>query len=562
MKWKNFFYIVCLLLPFVLLPLALSSHKESQCAYVVIIVVSYWLLEPAHMYAVSILPVALFPLLGIISSTDVAKNYMKEGIMVVIGGMVAAIAVENCKLHERIALKILLLVGTEIKWLLLGFMLTTMLMSMWMTNTATTAMMIPIVDALVEEISSNTKEIYLDENNFETNNKLLCDTEMNGKTNNRTKDQNDKVAVLKKTLLLGVCYAANIGGTGTIIGTPSNVALVALLQTLYPGTNEITFASWMMYSIPGVLLCITFGWLYLWLINIYFSKLKQNDESKEEIYGIISKRYKRLGSISFHEASVMVLFGLLILLWIFRDPEFIPGWATVFFPKSKVGDSTVAVAIAFLMFFLPSNIRDLSSPPILEWKTAHAKFPWGVLFLIGAASSLAQGIQVSGLSDLLGSKLSALRVLSPGLIVTVTCFSTAMITEIISNFAATVILLPILSEIALTIGVNPLYLMLPCAIVCSYAFMLPISTVPNAFVFDSGNMKLMDMLKPGIVMNVACCCIQLFTLHTLGVALFDLNKFPSWAQHKGITNTMTINVTDFGSMPANTTQILNNTLIL
>ncbi|GBM99451.1 Sodium-dependent low-affinity dicarboxylate transporter 1 [Araneus ventricosus] len=343
------------------------------------------------MPAVSLLPLVLFPLFGIMSSTEVSKNYMKDGYVTFIGGMMAAIAVENCKLHERIALKVLLVVGSEIKWLLLGIMLTTMFLSMWMTNTATAAVMIPIVDALVGEIRSNIKEIHLDEN--ATDSIQVYRLEENGNINNTIKEGNDKFSALKVTLLLGVSYAANIGGTGTIIGTTPNLVLMTILQKLYPGSDEITFATWMMYNVPGVLLCIFFGWLYLWLVNIYFSKINHNDESKDEIYGIISKRYDRLGSVSSHEASVMVLFSLLIILWIFRDPKFIPGWATILGFKSKVGDSTVAMVVVFLMFFLPSNFRDLGSRRILEWKTVQAKFPWGVIFLLGAGSSLSQGAQ-------------------------------------------------------------------------------------------------------------------------------------------------------------------------
>ncbi|GBN89544.1 Sodium-dependent low-affinity dicarboxylate transporter 1 [Araneus ventricosus] len=307
---------------------------EYQCTYVIIILAAYWLLEPAPMSAVSLLPLILFPLLGIMSSTEVSKNYMKDGFVTFIGGMMAAIAVENCKLHERIALKVLLVVGTEIKWLLLGLMLTTMFLSMWMTNIATTAVMIPIVDALVGEISSNIKEIHLDENNSVTDSIEVYTLEEIGKINNTIKERNDKFAALKVTLLLGVSYAANIGGTGTIIGTTPNLILMTLLQKLHPGSDEITFATWMMYNMPGVLLCVFFGWIYLWLVNIYFSKINHNDESKDEFYGIISKRYDRLGSVSSHEASVMVLFSLLIILWIFRDPKFMPGWATVLGLKS------------------------------------------------------------------------------------------------------------------------------------------------------------------------------------------------------------------------------------
>ncbi|GBN76163.1 Solute carrier family 13 member 2 [Araneus ventricosus] len=163
MKWKIFVYAVSVLLPFVLLPLALYSYQESQCAYVLIIVALYWILGPVPIAVVAMLPMVLFPLLGIISSTEVCQNYMKEGYMAFIGGLMAAIAVENCKLHDRIALKVLLLVGTDMKGLLLGIMLTTTFLSMWMSNTGTTALMVPIVDALASEISPNIKEIHPDE---------------------------------------------------------------------------------------------------------------------------------------------------------------------------------------------------------------------------------------------------------------------------------------------------------------------------------------------------------------------------------------------------------------
>ncbi|GBN82575.1 Solute carrier family 13 member 5 [Araneus ventricosus] len=254
-----------------------------------------------------------------------------------------------------------------------------------------------------------------------------------------------------------------------------------------------------------------------------------------------------------YEASVIVLFSLLIVLWIFRDPKFIPGWYTALGFKLKVGDSAIAIAIIFLMFLLPSDFRDLSSPRILEWKAAQAKFPWAVIFLVGGGASLAQGAQVSGLSTSVGSILSELKTLPPSLVVAITCFSTAAATEIFSNLTVTMIFLPILSQMALSIGVNPLYLMLPATVVASYAFMLPVATVPNAIVFEEGNMKMMDMLKPGIAMNIMCCCVQLFTLHTLGIALFDLNKFPSWADDRNLTN--------FENMAMNGTLIQNNTLI-
>ncbi|CAL1267394.1 unnamed protein product [Larinioides sclopetarius] len=485
MKLKIFVYVVSLLLPFLLLPLALSTNQASYMAF--------------------------------------------------IAGLMAATAVESSNLHERIALKVLLLIGSEIKWILLGIMLTTAFLSIWITNSATAALLVPIVDALAGEIHNETKEIYPDDNNSANVGNQICSLEENRKTRNAIQEK-DKSDAFRLTLLLGVCYAANIGGTGSLLGTPSNLVLVVMLEDFYPDSNEISFASWMMYNIPGLFLCVIIGWLYLWLVNIYFSKRNNNNKSKDEVYGIILKRYQRLGSLSSYEISVIVLFSLLIALWTFRDPKFIPGWYTAIGFKMKVGNSAAAIAILFLMFLLPSDFRDLSSPRILEWKKAQAKFPWSVIFLVGGGASLAHGAKVSGLNNSIGSMLSKLRTLPSGLIVAITCFSTAAATEIFSNLSVTMIFLPILNQTALSIGVNPLYLMLPTTAAASYAFMLPVATLSNAIVFEEGNMKMMDMLKPGIAMNIMCCCVQLFTLHTLGIALFDVNKFPSWADNSTFNN--------------------------
>ncbi|CAL1267396.1 unnamed protein product [Larinioides sclopetarius] len=554
MKLKIFVYVVSLLLPFLLLPLALSTNQGTQCAYVMLIVALYWLLEPVPIAAAGMLPIVLFPILGILSSTDVCQNYMKEGYMAFIAGLMAATAVESSNLHERIALKVLLLIGSEIKWILLGIMLTTAFLSIWITNSATAALLVPIVDALAGEIHNETKEIYPDDNNSANVGNQICSLEENRKTRNAIQERKDKSDAFRLTLLLGVCYAANIGGTGSLLGTPSNLVLVVMLEDFYPDSNEISFASWMMYNIPGLFLCVIIGWLYLWLVNIYFSKRNNNNKSKDEVYGIILKRYQRLGSLSSYEISVIVLFSLLIALWTFRDPKFIPGWYTAIGFKMKVGNSAAAIAILFLMFLLPSDFRDLSSPRILEWKKAQAKFPWSVIFLVGGGASLAHGAKVSGLNNSIGSMLSKLRTLPSGLIVAITCFSTAAATEIFSNLSVTMIFLPILNQTALSIGVNPLYLMLPTTAAASYAFMLPVATLSNAIVFEEGNMKMMDMLKPGIAMNIMCCCVQLFTLHTLGIALFDVNKFPSWADNSTFNN--------FEYMATNATQTQNITLAL
>ncbi|CAL1267387.1 unnamed protein product [Larinioides sclopetarius] len=375
------------------------------------------------------------------------------------------------------------------------------------------------------------------------------------------KDQGSICSTLKVACLLCVCYGANIGGTGTLTGTGPNMVLKGMMEELHPESTDITFATWMMYNVPGMLLCVFIAWFYLWLVYVRCSNIDHNIESKEKIHEIISKRYARLGPISSHEASVIVLFLILVFLWVFRDPKFIPGWASIFSSDTKIGDSAPAIAVAFLLFYLPSNIRDLNSRPLLEWKTAQVKLPWGVLLLLGGGFALAHGAEVSGLSTLLGEKLSSLNVLPPGAVVAIICFMTAMITEIASNTTSATIILPVLNQMALSIGVNPLFLMLPVSVVCSYAFMLPVATPPNAIAFESGNMRTIDMAKPGLVMNLVCCAVQLFMVNTLGVAIFDLNTFPSWAKLSLHTNMSAQNISGFENIVVNASQYLNDTLL-
>lgn len=536
-------YVFCLLLPFILAPLAASPHKESRCGYVLLLVAAYWMLEPVPVAATALLPVVLFPTMGIVSSAEICTNYMKEAFMMFIGGLIVAIAVEECKLHERIALKVLLIMGSEIKWLMLGFMLTTMFLSMWISNTATTAMMVPIVEAVIGEIS-------ISEDDTVTKNSIpltsISDSSpVENKLDDKKADDVNSIKVnvsgsqksasgiktIEIALLLSICYAANIGGTGTITGTGPNLVLKGLMEDLHPESEEITFATWMMYNVPGMVICVLIGWFYLWLIYIKCSKPSNSLESKENIKEIITKKYTDLGSMTFHEGGVLILFLILVCLWIFRDPKFVTGWATAINSDTKIGDSVPAIAIAFLLFLIPRNPKDIQGLPLLEWKTAQAKLPWGVIILVGGGFALADAAQKSGLSVLLGQKLSSLEALSPGAIVAVICFMTAMLTEIVTNTTTANILLPVFSQMAVSIGVNPLFLMLPVTVTCSYAFMLPVATPPNAIAFDSGHMSAVDMAKPGLVMNLVCCAVQLLMVNTLGIVMFDLNTFPKWANH-------------------------------
>ncbi|XP_035233980.1 solute carrier family 13 member 2-like, partial [Stegodyphus dumicola] len=252
-----------------------------------------------------------------------------ESFVMFIGGFIVAIAVEDCMLHERIALKVLLIVGAEIKWLMLGFMLTSMTLSMWISNTAATAMMIPIAEAVIAKITNdgNNDDITPEENESTTKDEQVDEDEERSNSTSESETSDSRPSVLKVTLLLCICYSANIGGTGTITGTSPNLVLKGFLEEFYPESNEITFATWMMYNVPGMVVCVVSGWFYLWMIYIQCSKVDHNLVSKESIKTIISKRYAKLGPMTYHEMEVLILFFILISLWVLRDPNFITGWS-------------------------------------------------------------------------------------------------------------------------------------------------------------------------------------------------------------------------------------------
>nr|XP_042900397.1 solute carrier family 13 member 5-like [Parasteatoda tepidariorum] len=405
-NWKNilgqldrklFIYIVSLILPFILLPLALSPLQESRCSYAFILTASYWILEPVPIYVSGLLPVFLLPLLGLLSSPEVCANYMKEITMLVIGSILVSQAVEESKLHERISLKILLLIGTDLQWLLLGVMLSTMFMSMWMINTATTAMMLPIVEALLKKISASlnrsteSAKVIGQSPILETSlteNKCIHDPRIDDYSGNEYQNQSQ----IRIVFLISICYSANIGGTGTLTGTGSNFLLKGLMEEHFPESDEINFATWMIYSIPGMLLCTVIAWFYLW--KIYLRKSKYNPTLKQELFETISKRYEELGPLSYCEKVVSTLFVILLLLWLTRDPKVMNGWSKLVGFDKKVGDVVPAIAISFLLFLLPSDIKKFENGPILKFEKASKQIPWGLILIFGGSYSLASAAQV------------------------------------------------------------------------------------------------------------------------------------------------------------------------
>ncbi|KAK2715926.1 hypothetical protein QYM36_010483 [Artemia franciscana] len=502
----------------------------------------YWMTEAIPLAITSLLPVIFFPLFGIMSTGAVCIAYMKETNVVFIGGMMVAIAIEHCNLHKRLALSVLLVVGTSPRWLMLGFMGTTMFLSMWICNTAATAMMLPIVEAVVDELYSDDKvenELYSSQSKIDSISGSIASSqeaiiERKRPTKNLSKDK------VLRACLLSIAYSANVGGTGTIIGSSPQLAFKGILATLYPNQDTLNFATWMAFNVPVMLVNLVILWLWVQILYIGFKCDNVDRKAQAKAQKAIRKSYDDLGSMSFHESMVLVLFLLLVILWCFRDPQFMPGWAEPWRNSGiRIGDGTAAIIVVALLFVVPAEPYFLfcrressdkhTGAALLTWKACQERIPWGIVLLLGGGFALSDATKVSGLSEFLGSQLEGLKVLPDFAILFLVCIMVATVTEIASNTATANILLPVLARVCELIKVNPLYLMMPATVTCSYAFMLPVATPPNAIVFSAGKMKVTEMIRAGFLMNICCVVVLCLLTETLGVAIFDIKTFPEWA---------------------------------
>ncbi|XP_053864345.1 solute carrier family 13 member 2 [Malaclemys terrapin pileata] len=577
-------YLIAFLVPFLLLPLPLVvPTKEAQCGYVIILMALFWCMEVLPLGVTALFPVVLFPLMNIMDSTKVCMEYLKDTNMLFIGGLMVAIAVEHWNLHKRIALRVLLIVGVRPALLIMGFMSVTAFLSMWISNTATTAMMIPIAQAVLQQLHKSEQETSPVGHVAESINKAFELQEVPDKSDASqetqkqdnghvlTVEEEEKLKDLKqleeekhltfcKGMSLSVCYAASIGGIATLTGTTPNLVMKGQMDELFPANNNVVnFASWFMFAFPTMILLLALSWIWLQIMFLGFDFRKNfgcganaSMKAKQKMaYRVIKDEHKKLGPMRFSEIAVTVLFLLLVVLWFTRDPGFMPGWATNVFNKngeSYVTDATVVIFISLLMFLIPSEIptylwhnraqqapqQDSTRqipvlPALLDWKTVNQKMPWNIVILLGGGFALAKGSEESGLSVWLGSKLTPLQNIPSPAIALLLCLLVATFTECTSNVATTTLFLPILASMAQAICLNPLYVMLPCTLSASLAFMLPVATPPNAIAFSYGQLKVIDMAKAGSVLNILGVLTIMLAINTWGYPLFNLNQFPVWA---------------------------------
>ncbi|NWU01824.1 S13A2 protein, partial [Urocynchramus pylzowi] len=567
--------------------------QEAMCGYVIIVMALFWCTEALPLAVTALLPVLLFPLMNIMDSTTVCQEYLKDTNMLFLGGLVMAIAIETWNLHKRVALRVLLITGVRPALLLMGFMVVTAFLSMWISNTATTAMMVPIAQAVMEQLHKSEAESGTTGQVSEHTNKAFelqekspdsfKEPEEKGprpfpvlysscisfvpwdlgnshvltveEERNRNEEIEKKHLKLSKGMSLCICYSSSIGGIATLTGTTPNLVLQGQVNDMYKDNGGIiNFASWFSFAFPTMVVLLILAWIWLQILYLGFN-FKKNfgcgaspaaKAKEKQAYEIIKEESKKLGKMNFAEIEVSILFILLVVLWFTREPGFIPGWATVLFNKdntSYVTDATVALFISMLIFILPSGFskgdRDQEQtggrakfrapPPLLDWKVVQEKMPWNIVFLLGGGFALAKGSEESGLSAWLGTKLTPLQSIPHPAIAFLLCLLIATFTECTSNVATTTLFLPILASMAEAICLNPLYVMLPCTLSASLAFMLPVATPPNAIVFSYGQLRVIDMAKAGFVLNILGVLTITLAINTWASSLFQLQTFPSWA---------------------------------
>ncbi|MCF8378401.1 MAG: SLC13 family permease [Bacteroidales bacterium] len=456
----------------------------------------WWITEVVPLAVTSLIPVVLFPVFGIMDGRDVSATYFNHVIFLFIGGFIVALAMQKWNLHKRIALKILMITGVSPGRILLGFMLSTSFLSMWISNTATTMMMVPILLSIIHKLE-----------------------EILGKK---------EIKRYSIGLLLGVAYSASIGGIATLVGTPPNLSFARIFQIMFPLAPEISFASWFVFAFPISVIFFTVVWVYLYLI---FKPKHSNWKTKQ--LGNFRQQYSDLGKFTYEEKSVLIVFVSLALLWLTRSTIqlgsiTIPGWSSLFPKPGYFNDGTVAILSSLALFIIPA--KGNNKEKLMDWDTAK-KIPWNIVLLFGGGFALASGFKASGLSIWFGTQLNFVGTYHPLLIIMIICLLMTFLTELTSNTATTEMLLPILAGLSVSVEINPLLFMLPATLSGSMAFMLPVATPPNAIVFGSGRLRIADMARNGLVLNLlGVIIISLFTWF-VGTWVFgiDINNFPAWA---------------------------------
>lgn len=456
-------------------PSGLSESGWHTLAVALLMAV-WWITEAVPLAVTALIPIIFFPVLGIATVEATTSPYANSVIFLFMGGFVLAIAMQKWELHRRLALKILSLMGANPKAIIFGFILSTAFISMWVSNTATALMMLPIAISVLELISTQA------ESNLERNFGVV--------------------------LVLSIAYSSSIGGIGTLIGSPPNALFAGFMDSTYG--ISISFIDWMKVGVP--IMIVSLPLMFYLLITIYPIRLKEIPGGKE----MINRELRSLGKMGFEEKMVALVFLLAAAMWSFSPliKEVIPGFS----------DTGVAIFVAFLLFLLPA--RKEAKGNLISWSDTR-QLPWGILLLFGGGLSVAKAITTTKLADWIGQSIAHLQALPLALLIAIALIAILTVTELMSNTAATATFLPIAASIAIGLKQDPLLLAVPITIAASCAFMLPVSTPPNAVVYSSGQVTISQMLKAGLLLDLVFLVLLL-------IASLTLIRFVFGGVHSGL----------------------------
>lgn len=463
------------------------THTAKATLCLLVWMAIWWLSEATHITVTALLPIALFPLFDVASIKEATAPYASHIIFLFLGGFIIAIAIQRWNLDKRIALGILTKIGNSPSRIVGGFMLATAFLSAFISNTATTAMMLPIGLSVIALLTS----------------------------------KNSNHSAFATCIMLSIAYAANIGGIATVIGTAPNLFVASFLKDAIdtPFQQDIGFLQWAKIGTPIALILLPIAWWLLAKVIYKVDKVALHHSSKS----LFDQKYS-LGKMTYEEKTVCCVFVFTILLWLSRT--LLQGLTielngNIYTPLSGLTDSSIAVFSAILLFLIPA--KSTSNNFILEWKNLR-DLPWGILILLGGGLSLAVAVQANGVTEFIGAQATGLAFMPPLLILLIIITAVVFLTELTSNTATTATLVPVLAAISPALDIHPYVLVIPAAIAASCAFMLPIATPPNAIVFGSGHIAMTEMRKSGFWLNLLCIIVITILIYSFGTYMIDLLK--------------------------------------
>ncbi|XP_012159167.2 protein I'm not dead yet [Ceratitis capitata] len=528
--WRG---IIMFLAPVMLLPLMVPNYeKPLRCLYVFLLLSIYWLTGVVPLYATGILPIVLMPFMGILDSDEICKQYFTVPLAMYIGGVMVGLSSKSSNLAGQIALGLLSFIGVSPRRVVLALILTTGFISMWMQNTITTAIMLPIAKAILEEFEVNGLR-----------------TREDKKPNQEEEDRG--ATHLATGYYLAIAYAATIGGCATLLGSATNFATKGMYENLFPNTTDyIHFPKAMAYNIPWVIVALFL--LYFSLSITHFGLFRPKGEtaaalsgfakSSKDVAEVVKVKLENIGGMNIHKTQVLILCVVLVMALTFRSPEFMQGWGDALNKYNFILGATPVIAIVLLLFYLPANYNYLKycggkgpfpnnpTPPLLSWKYVNNNFPWGIIFIMGSGFGITKAYMDTGLSHWLSGKLSYLEGIPVPVLQLFAIFIGVFFTMFTMNVAAANVAIPIVAEMARNAKTHPINLIYPAGLACSISFLFPISTPPNALVAKEAKIGTNKMFLAGLMptfVTMALIFVNSVSVHYLLYP--DAKEFPDWA---------------------------------